>query len=331
MAKSAASKALEEIKRIQNDPGYVYMIRNKDLYKIGITVSFERRMKQLKPDEVIAVKEASNIRGIERLLHARYKHARIPQTEYFRLDDDEIEEAIFLLEGDADDSGERVLHGASEDSKKARKLITKEGAKKVRRRIDPDVKEVLGEVQDWLFDKMGGEALWKEGPITEEGKVLGHMSSYIEFVLACDNQPGITSDFPKTPEVDRAAERLLVREEIFMNVAKAETAEEAREAADQLMIDVCLLLCWGYRKGDVRLIDGDDRGGVPTLVRTMEDALKRCGIWYTPATRRTSVNPYWYLLITALILALINVSLGLVCLFILAIFHKKIIRAFQRM
>ena len=49
-------------------------------------------MKELKPDEVIAGKEAANMRGIEKLLHKRYKHQRIPQTEYFRLTSEEVDE-----------------------------------------------------------------------------------------------------------------------------------------------------------------------------------------------------------------------------------------------
>ena len=35
--------------------GYVYLIRNKDLYKIGITKNINKRMKALKPDEIIKV------------------------------------------------------------------------------------------------------------------------------------------------------------------------------------------------------------------------------------------------------------------------------------
>ena len=34
--------------------GWLYLIRNRDLYKIGITKNFDNRMRQLKPDKVIA-------------------------------------------------------------------------------------------------------------------------------------------------------------------------------------------------------------------------------------------------------------------------------------
>ena len=100
MSKGSSSSILDEIKRIEDVPGFVYLIRNKDLYKIGITVSIKRRVKELKPDEVIAVKEAANMRGIEKLLHKRYKHQGIPQTEYFRLTSDEVDEAVYLLGGE---------------------------------------------------------------------------------------------------------------------------------------------------------------------------------------------------------------------------------------
>ena len=34
--------------------GWLYLIRNRDLYKIGITKNFKNRMRQLKPDKVVA-------------------------------------------------------------------------------------------------------------------------------------------------------------------------------------------------------------------------------------------------------------------------------------
>ena len=65
--------------------GFVYLIRNKDLYKIGITQNLDQRMSQLKPDEIISVLETQNYDQIEKDLHQKYKDVRIPQTEYFRL------------------------------------------------------------------------------------------------------------------------------------------------------------------------------------------------------------------------------------------------------
>ncbi len=72
--------------------GWLYLIRNRDLYKIGITKNLEKRMRQLKPDNVIAKLYTSDFLKLERELHIRYKEFRIPQTEYFRLKDYHLKE-----------------------------------------------------------------------------------------------------------------------------------------------------------------------------------------------------------------------------------------------
>ena len=72
--------------------GWLYLIRNRDIYKIGITKNFKNRMRQLKPDNVIAKLYTSDYKKLERELHYRYKKYRIPQTEYFRLDNAHIRE-----------------------------------------------------------------------------------------------------------------------------------------------------------------------------------------------------------------------------------------------
>ena len=81
--------------------GWLYLIRNRDLYKIGITKNFEKRMRQLKPDNVVAKLYTSDFLKLERELHNRYKKIRIPQTEYFRLKDHhvkEIKQRIYQLD-----------------------------------------------------------------------------------------------------------------------------------------------------------------------------------------------------------------------------------------
>ncbi len=65
--------------------GHIYLIRNKELYKIGITKDIKNRMKTLKPDEIVKVLKIDSYKEIEKRLHKRYKYSRIPQTEYFRL------------------------------------------------------------------------------------------------------------------------------------------------------------------------------------------------------------------------------------------------------
>ena len=72
--------------------GWLYLIRNSDLYKIGITKNFVNRMRQLKPDNVVAKLYTSDFVKLERELHYRYKKYRIPQTEYFRLKSNHLKE-----------------------------------------------------------------------------------------------------------------------------------------------------------------------------------------------------------------------------------------------
>ena len=72
--------------------GWLYLIRNRDLYKIGITKNFENRMRQLKPDKVVAKFYTADFVKLEKELHNRYKKLRIPQTEYFRLENSHINE-----------------------------------------------------------------------------------------------------------------------------------------------------------------------------------------------------------------------------------------------
>ena len=72
--------------------GWLYLIRNRDLYKIGITKNFENRMRQLKPDIVVAKFYTADFVKLERELHNRYKKFRIPQTEYFRLENSHVKE-----------------------------------------------------------------------------------------------------------------------------------------------------------------------------------------------------------------------------------------------
>ena len=72
--------------------GWLYLIRNRDLYKIGITKNLDNRMRQLKPDNVVLKIYTEDFVKLERELHIRYKKFRIPQTEYFRLENSHLKE-----------------------------------------------------------------------------------------------------------------------------------------------------------------------------------------------------------------------------------------------
>ena len=74
--------------------GFVYFIKNEDIYKIGITDNLMRRLNELKPDEVINTVRCSNYETLEKQLHKKFKKQRIPQTEYFRLTQNLIQQVI---------------------------------------------------------------------------------------------------------------------------------------------------------------------------------------------------------------------------------------------
>ena len=49
-------------------------------------------MQQLKPDEIIDSVRCSNYVVLEKEIHKEFKACRIPQTEYFRLDQKQIKQ-----------------------------------------------------------------------------------------------------------------------------------------------------------------------------------------------------------------------------------------------
>ncbi len=77
--------------------GWLYIIRNGDLYKIGITKNFDYRMRQLKPDKVILKLHTTYFKQLERYFHKKYRDVRIPQTEYFRLSDLQLREIKHII------------------------------------------------------------------------------------------------------------------------------------------------------------------------------------------------------------------------------------------
>ncbi|WP_259724972.1 GIY-YIG nuclease family protein [Synechococcus sp. CS-1332] len=98
-----ALRMLEESSGPPNDHphtgahGFVYLVRNGDLFKIGVTQNLLSRMSQLRPDEVLNVARCANYREIERVLHSEFKAVRIPQSEYFRLSLEQVEHVHRLL------------------------------------------------------------------------------------------------------------------------------------------------------------------------------------------------------------------------------------------
>ena len=66
-------------------PGYVFLIRVGDLYRIGKTKNLEKKIKQLKPDELLLSILTKEPETLEARLLRKYKSQRIPETGYLNL------------------------------------------------------------------------------------------------------------------------------------------------------------------------------------------------------------------------------------------------------
>ena len=84
---------------IETKPGYLYLLRNNLLggYKIGITTSPESRFKALAvgtKTELLGYWRTDGYRELEKHYHKLYKEQRVPQSEWFNLDDDMVNELV---------------------------------------------------------------------------------------------------------------------------------------------------------------------------------------------------------------------------------------------
>ena len=81
--------------------GWVYLIRNQDLHKIGITKAMYRRMRELKADETIFAIQCAHYRQLEKDLHSMYDAERIHGSEFFRLNEKQVEEVQKIMNKNA--------------------------------------------------------------------------------------------------------------------------------------------------------------------------------------------------------------------------------------
>ena len=72
--------------------GYVYLIRVGDLYRIGKTDNLERKIRKLKPDELLTSILTKEPETLEARLLRKYKSQRIPETGYLKLNKKQIKE-----------------------------------------------------------------------------------------------------------------------------------------------------------------------------------------------------------------------------------------------
>lgn len=65
--------------------GFLYIIKTRELTKIGITADIQRRMNELKPDKIHQIVKLPRERELEKKLHRLFADKRLPGSEYFFL------------------------------------------------------------------------------------------------------------------------------------------------------------------------------------------------------------------------------------------------------
>ena len=78
---------------------FVYLMKNGDLYKLGCTRNLESEASKMKPGQIISSFETKEPRSFEARLLRLYKKKRIPDTNYFRLSESEVDNCKKHLEG----------------------------------------------------------------------------------------------------------------------------------------------------------------------------------------------------------------------------------------
>ena len=99
----------EEYPQYSEEPqveGTVYVLKDllKGGYKIGISRVIKTRLKQLEVGtkaEIVGLWSSPNYTDLERILHGKYAKCRIPQSEWFALDYDELCAVVDWLNSNA--------------------------------------------------------------------------------------------------------------------------------------------------------------------------------------------------------------------------------------
>lgn len=156
---------------------YVYLIKNGDLHKIGITGDLERRMKQLKPDRIIWTAEPRNPLELESFLHRKFAPKRLPQTEYFRLSDDEVIAAIIEMR-----NADRKNSGAVNETSTQGSLDDKQGV--IPGKVEPFLAP-SSEMETAEAAEGGNQLSFSD---TEHFRVLGWAGENVVFQVKATNQ-----------------------------------------------------------------------------------------------------------------------------------------------
>ena len=78
---------------------FVYLMKNGDLYKLGCTSDLESEASKMKPGKIISSFSTKDPKSFEARLLRLYKKKRIPDTNYFRLSNAEVDNCKIHLEG----------------------------------------------------------------------------------------------------------------------------------------------------------------------------------------------------------------------------------------
>lgn len=79
--------------------GFVYLMKNGDLYKLGCATDLKSEANKMKPGEIISSFKTNDPKSFEVRLLRLYKKKRIPDTNYFRLSESEVNNCKKHLEG----------------------------------------------------------------------------------------------------------------------------------------------------------------------------------------------------------------------------------------
>ena len=79
--------------------GFVYLMKNGDVYKLGCTTNLKSEASKMKPGEIISSFKTNDPKSFEVRLLRLYKKKRIPATNYFRLSETEVNNCKKHLEG----------------------------------------------------------------------------------------------------------------------------------------------------------------------------------------------------------------------------------------
>ena len=79
--------------------GFVYLMKNGDLYKLGCASNLKSESIKMKPGEIISSFKTEEPKSFEVRLLRLYKKKRIPDTNYFRLSESEVSNCKKHLEG----------------------------------------------------------------------------------------------------------------------------------------------------------------------------------------------------------------------------------------